>query len=115
MDIYKITDNYLGVLRKYAVFNGRAPRTEYWWFVLANLIVSVAISIISKDLNNLYGILTFLPGLGVGVRRLHDVGKSGHFLWWLLLPIAGLIIVITKLAKKGHHGENKYGPIPATI
>ena len=115
MDIYKIWDNYVGVLKKYAVFSGRAGRAEYWWFVLANLIISVAISIVSDDLNNLYGILTFLPGLGVGVRRLHDVGKSGHFLWFLLIPIVGWIIVILKLAKKGHHGENKYGHIPATV
>ena len=115
MDIYKIWDNYVGVLKKYAVFSGRAGRAEYWWFVLANLIISVALSMISDDLSNLYSILTFLPGLGVSVRRLHDVGKSGHFLWWLLLPIAGFIMILVKQAKKGHHGENKYGPIPATI
>ena len=115
MDIYKIWDNYLNVLKKYAVFSGRAGRAEYWWFVLANLVISVAFSIFGENMSNLYGLLTFLPGLGVGVRRLHDVGKSGHFMWLLLIPIVGWIIVIVKLAKKGHHGENKYGSVPATV
>lgn len=112
MDIYKIWDNYIGVLKKYAVFSGRGGRAEYWWFVLANIIISIAINSLSEDLGNLYGVLTLLPGLGVGVRRLHDVGKSGWFLLMALIPIVGWIILIVKLAKQGHSGENKYGPIP---
>ena len=115
MDIYKIWDNYLNVLRKYAVFSGRAGRAEYWWFVLASYVVSIALTILNQDISNLYGILVLIPSLAVGVRRLHDIGKSGHFLWLLLIPVVGWIILIVKLAKKGHHDENKYGPVPATV
>ena len=120
MDIYKIWENYLNTLKKYAVFSGRAGRAEYWWFFLVNLIVSVALSVFDSVigvglLNGLYSVAVFVPSLAVGVRRLHDVGKSGWFLLIALIPIVGWIILIVKLAKKGHHGENKYGPVPAAI
>lgn len=115
MDIYKIWDNYINTLKKYAVFKGRAGRAEYWWFVVANLIISIAVSILGEDVNNLYGILTFLPSLGAGIRRLHDVGKSGKFFLFILLPIVGWIILIVKLAKEGQSDHNKYGAVPAKI
>lgn len=108
MDIYKLFDNYVEVLKKYAVFSGRAPRPEYWWFVFASLIISIALGTLDENLNNLYGILVFIPSLAVTVRRMHDVGHSGHYLWFMLLPIIGWILVIVQLAKRGQAGHNKY-------
>lgn len=107
MNIYKIWENYLDVLKKYAVFHGRAKRAEYWWFVLANLIISLALGIIGKDLSRLYDILVFIPSLAVAVRRMHDRDRSGHFLWLLLIPIVGWIIVIVQLAKRSKNIEDK--------
>ncbi|OGI65494.1 hypothetical protein A3A95_03190 [Candidatus Nomurabacteria bacterium RIFCSPLOWO2_01_FULL_39_18] len=95
-------DNFIGVLKKYAVFKGRAGRREYWMFVLVSLIVSIVLSILDgifglkldKDtgvLSSLYSLAVFLPTLGVSIRRLHDTNHSG---WWILAPsIAGLITV----------------------
>ena len=85
------------VLEKYANFNGRAPRAEYWWFFLAMVIASIVIGIIESILGlkgmvlGLYGPLSLLlwlavivPSIAVGVRRLHDTNRSG---WWILLPL----------------------------
>ena len=87
-------DNFIGVLKKYAVFKGRAGRREYWMFVLVSLIVSIVLSILDgifglkldKDtgvLSSLYSLAVFLPTLGVSIRRLHDTNHSG---WWILAP-----------------------------
>jgi uncharacterized membrane protein YhaH (DUF805 family) len=77
-------------LRKYAQFSGRAPRAEYWWFYLFYIIAYVAASIIDGILGT-FGILIIfvalglvIPVLAVGVRRLHDIDRTG---WWLLAPI----------------------------
>ncbi len=83
------------VFEKYADFTGRAPRAEYWWYVLAVIIVAVVVTIVESILGlglmfmGMYGPLTlllglalFLPNLGVAVRRLHDTDRSG---WWVLL------------------------------
>jgi uncharacterized membrane protein YhaH (DUF805 family) len=94
-------------IQKYADFTGRAPRAEYWWFVLAMVIIFVALTIVesivglNKMVFGVYGPLTTLlwlavlvPSLSVGVRRLHDTNRSG---WWLLLmvpyAIGGVLMV----------------------
>lgn len=84
-------------IEKYADFTGRAPRAEYWWFVLAVMIAYVVVSIIESILGinrmiaGVYGPLTVLlwlatlvPSIAVAVRRLHDTNRVG---WWILLPI----------------------------
>jgi len=84
-------------IQKYADFTGRAPRTEYWWFVLALIIASLVINIVESILGinrmvaGVYGPITVLlmlgvliPSIAVGVRRLHDTNRSG---WWILLPV----------------------------
>lgn len=96
---------YTDVLKKYAVFDGRATRKEYWMFVLINFIISIAVGIIAgivdfKALTSLYNLVLLLPSIAVGVRRLHDINHSG---WWMLLclfPIIGWIWLIILLAKK---------------
>ena len=114
-------DYYLEVLKKYAVFEGRARRKEYWMFFLFNAIIAIVLGIIGtvmggKGFNNilsvLYGLALLVPGLAVAVRRLHD---TNHSAWWLLMnfiPIVGTIIYIVLLATKGQPGDNKYGPNP---
>ena len=69
------------VLENYANFSGRATRPEYWWFFLANLILSVVLGFL-PFIGNVYGLATLLPGIAVAMRRLHDTGRSG---WWLSL------------------------------
>jgi uncharacterized membrane protein YhaH (DUF805 family) len=84
-------------IEKYADFGGRAPRAEYWWFVLALIVVYIVLSIVEGivGINHMifgaYGPLTALlwlativPSIAVSVRRLHDTNRSG---WWLLLPV----------------------------
>jgi len=113
---------YLAVLKKYAVFNGRAQRAEYWYYVLFNLIISVVLGIISAVIEDNFGILGLLyylavliPGLAVSVRRLHDIGKNGWTLLLSLIPLIGPIWIIVLMIIDSNPGENKYGPNPKGI
>ena len=83
-------------LAKYADFNGRATRDEYWWFFLAVVIGSAAASTVHPALYALFSIAALLPMLAVGARRLHDTNRSG---WWQLLGLVpfGIIVVIILL------------------
>ncbi len=112
---------YLKVLKQYADFNGRARRKEYWMFVLFNTIFAfLAISIDNLAGTNglfylLYGLAVFVPGLAVGVRRLHDVGKSGWMLFIALIPIIGSIWLIVLMATDSNVGGNEYGQNPKEV
>ncbi len=114
----------LVVFERYAMFEGRAGRAEYWWFFLANLIISVVLQAIAGASNALvilpiaYSLAVLIPGLAVAVRRLHDTNKSG---WWILIslvPLVGVIVLIVFLATDGDQGANQYGNpdpgLPAT-
>ena len=107
------------VLENYLNFDGRARRAEFWWYALANLIISFVLSIIDAAigtggyyggvLSGIYGLAVLLPGIAVGIRRLHDTSKSG---WWLLLifiPLVGLIVLIVFWATDSVRGANEYG------
>lgn len=101
---------YFKVLQNYVEFNGRARRSEYWYFVLFNFIISFGLGFVGGLFNtdllaNLYSLAVLLPSIAVGVRRMHDVGKSG---WFLLIPIYNLILAVTE----GEKGTNQYGPDP---
>ena len=114
---------YLQVLKKYAVFDGRAPRKEYWYFFLFNIIIELVLSFIEglagiapevdySVLALIYGLAVLVPGIGVGIRRLHDTGRSG---WWLLIsliPFIGAIILLILMAGDSQEGTNQYGPSP---
>lgn len=111
-------DWYLKCVQKHYVdVNGRARRTEYWMFFLVNLIISIGVSLVGRAIGapvigSLYGLAMLLPGIAVGVRRLHDTGRSG---WWLLIsliPLIGTIWIIVLLALDGNRGDNQYGPDP---
>lgn len=86
---------------KYATFDGRASRSEYWWFFLFTFLVSVASSIVSETLSGLFSLGVLLPSLAVGARRLHDVDRSGWFLLLWLIPIIGWIVLFVWAAQEG--------------
>ena len=87
-------------------------------FVLINFLISVALSIFegmtnsSSLLSGLYGLIMFLPGLAVTVRRLHDTGRGGMWVLIALIPIIGWIWLLVYMAEEGHSGSNEYGPNP---
>lgn len=110
-----VTAFKLVVFERYAVFEGRAGRAEYWWFFLANFLIGLVIQILAgvSDalviLSVIYSLALLIPGLAVAVRRLHDTNKSG---WWLLIalvPLVGIIVLIVFLATDGDPGANQYG------
>jgi uncharacterized membrane protein YhaH (DUF805 family) len=103
------------ILERYAQFTGRAGRAEFWWYFLANIIVYIvlniliAISSIFWVLYVIYALAVLIPGIAVGIRRLHDTDKSG---WWLLIsliPLVGIIVLIVFWATEGTPGPNRYG------
>jgi uncharacterized membrane protein YhaH (DUF805 family) len=101
-------------LRQYAEFTGRARRSEYWWFVLFTSIVSGAVSGFGDPIRSLVSAAFWLPGLAVAVRRLHDVGRSGWNLLWVL-TIVGVVPVIVWLTTDSDPAENAYGPPPPSL
>lgn len=111
---------FLHVLRNYAVFNGRARRKEYWMFVLFNILFSIAAGIADYSLfgsgsgaiSGLYSLAVLIPSLAVGVRRLHDVGKSGWFTLIIFIPLVGAIWLLVLYCTEGTDGSNEYGLNP---
>jgi uncharacterized membrane protein YhaH (DUF805 family) len=112
---------YVQVLKKYAVFGGRARRMEYWYFVLFNFIIAVVLGLIDQlvgtngVLGSLYALAVLLPSIGVSIRRLHDTGRSG---WWLfigLIPLIGAIILIIFMVGDSQPETNQYGPSPKIV
>ena len=106
--------------RKYLVFRGRAPRAEFWWFVLFSAIVSGLASGVSYGVSGeangaipgIVDLVMILPGIAVQVRRLHDIDRSGWWYWLALIPIVGWIILLVWNCKRGTHGPNSYGADP---
>lgn len=103
---------YIRVLQNYFNFEGRDTRTQFWMFVLFNVIISVVLNVLLEPLAGLYSLAVLLPGLGAAARRLHDTGRSG---WWQLIgiiPIIGWIIFIIFAAQPSEPKANQYGPQP---
>ena len=98
--------------QKYADFNGRAKRAEYWWFALFCFIVALMLDVASSGLSMIFSLATLLPSLAVGTRRLHDTNKSGWFQLLWLIPILGWIPLIYFLAQEGESQVNQYGASP---
>jgi uncharacterized membrane protein YhaH (DUF805 family) len=104
---------------KYSTFSGRASRSEYWYFGLFMFLVLCVAAVLdaaAKPLGSILWLLvllvSFLPGLAVNVRRLHDIGRSG---WWVLLslvPIVGALVLLIFHCLPGTPGDNQYGPLP---
>lgn len=92
-------ESILTCFKNYSEFQGRASRPEFWWFFLFIILVASILGIINEILIEIFLVLTLLPFLAVGSRRLRDVGKSPWELFYLLLPFAGLIILGVYWAK----------------
>jgi uncharacterized membrane protein YhaH (DUF805 family) len=122
---------YLKALRQYADFGGRARRTEFWMFVLVNLVISIVLGIIDSAigtanfyasggmasyspgvLGTIYGLAVLIPSIAVTVRRLHDTDRSG---WWFLIqliPFVGSIVLLVFVCLDGTPGPNRFGADP---
>lgn len=110
---------------KYASFEGRAPRAEYWYWTLFTLLVWLVVRLVAEAIDAANGtvvgrlvsevllfLVLFVPGVAVAVRRLHDRDKSG---WWYLLifiPVVGAIILLVWFCIRGMRGRNRFGPDP---
>ncbi len=114
-------DYYINTLRnKYAEFNGRARRSEFWYYTLFNLIVSMGLGMMDTFtgigfLSGLYALVVIIPGIAVAIRRLHDSGKSGWWLLVILVPFVGWVILIYFLVKDSQPFDNLYGPSPKSF
>lgn len=105
----------------YVNFSTRASRSEYWYWVLFVVLVNIVLALVERavfgnlhwsPLTNIFSLAIFLPSLGLAVRRLHDIGRTG---WWVLLsliPLIGSIILIYWACLIGESGDNEYGPNP---
>jgi uncharacterized membrane protein YhaH (DUF805 family) len=114
-----IIENWkLVVLERYAKFDGRAGRAEFWWFVLANVVVYVALLILAQIssiflvLYFLYALAILVPSIAVAIRRLHDTDKSGWLLLIGLVPLVGAIVLLVFYAMESTKGPNQFGPGP---
>ncbi|OEE69608.1 DUF805 domain-containing protein [Vibrio genomosp. F6] len=115
---------YITVIKKYATFSGRSRRKEHWYFFLFNILIGIVLGFTDAVMGNvtstsgygllgsIYSLALLIPGIAVGVRRLHDTGRTG---WWLLIaliPIIGVFVLLYFTASKGDVGSNKYGYDP---
>lgn len=115
---------YFDVIYKYAVFEGRARRKEFWLFYMFNLILML-IAVYADNITELgsikyyigpffgvYTLFVMLPLISVTIRRLHDTGKSGWWVFIKLIPVIGSVWLLVILATEGNKGQNKYGNDP---
>ena len=113
-----MVQEYVNVLKNYANFSGRARRREFWMFYLANVIIGIVlgvlavIPIIGNLLSTVYGLAVLIPSLAVAIRRLHDIGKSG---WWCLfglIPLVGGILLLIWACTDSKAEPNQWGASP---
>ncbi len=113
---------YLEVWKKFAEFNGRAGRPQYWYFALFNILAYIVLSVVDSVVGTnslsaggvglfggIYSLAVLIPSLAVTVRRLHDTDRSG---WWILIgliPVLGAIVLLVFMIFKSDEGANQYG------
>ncbi len=123
-------ENFIGPIRKYAVWKGRARRSEYWYFMLFILVMTIVLTFVdvmtgtlSLDsesgeiglLSTLFSLFIFLPQLAVSIRRLHDTGRSGWWFWIILIPVIGVITLLVFDCLDSQPGSNEYGANPKDL
>ena len=108
---------YLKVLKNYFGFDGRSRRKEYWMFFLFNVLISIALGVVEGlvgmpgVISGVYTLAILVPSIAVGIRRLHDTGRSG---WWMLLafvPLANLVLLVF-FCLDSEEGSNQWGDNP---
>lgn len=120
------------VFSKYATFQGRASRSEYWFFYLFNILLEIGLLIVGLILGAIvgdgtgalagmgiayvllciYGLIALIPSISVFVRCMHDIGRSGWWYWLALVPLVGVIVLLVFLLTGSDRGDNQYGPEP---
>jgi len=110
------------IKNQYADFSGRATRQQFWMFALVYMLIYIALGFVDAalgfgmeslgPLSTLFWLVTLVPALAIGARRLHDTNKTGWMQLIGLIPVIGWIIVIVLMALKGDANENQYGPSP---
>ena len=103
---------YILGFKKYAQFNGRSTRKEFFYWVVFGALVSIVLDLILSELSIVYALIAFIPGLAALVRRLHDIGTSGANVLWIFLPLFGFIYLLVLVSRKSQEGDNEYGPHP---
>ena len=100
---------------KYFVFQGRASRSEYWWFQLLLTPSYLISTLFENEISYIFlgiTLITLIPAISAGVRRLHDTNRSGFFLLISFIPFVGSLILLFFLIPEGTKGKNQYGPDP---
>ncbi len=111
------TEAIQSVFSNYASFSGRARRSEFWYFFLFNLIVSLVLGLLGNRISffsyisGLFSLAVLIPSIAVAIRRLHDTGKSGWFYLLSLIPLVNLYVIYL-MCKDSEPGDNQYGPNP---
>lgn len=98
--------------KKFADFKGRARRSEFWYFELFCLLLSLCLGLINENMATIAMLITFIPNIAVSVRRLHDIDRSG---WWMLIaivPIVGILLLLFWATQEGNPATNQYGESP---
>jgi uncharacterized membrane protein YhaH (DUF805 family) len=120
---------YIGAIKKYVTFTGRARRMEYWMTTLINAVIVILLMILANAVAGgnpyalysgnafaviywIYAIFMFLPLLALTIRRLHDINKSWGWIFICLIPLAGGIWFLVLMCIKGTAGDNRFGPDP---
>jgi len=98
--------------KKYAVFKGTASRSEYWWWALFSFVIQLASSgVLGRAGGNVVSLAIILPGLAVGVRRMHDSNHSG---WWVLCPIVNIVFLFFPSVLTGNRYRTDASSVPVT-
>lgn len=97
---------------KYVTFEGRASRSEYWWFTLFNIVGQLVLLAVFAPIGIIFALAVLLPSIAVVVRRLHDVDRSGWWYWISLVPLIGAIVLLVWFCSKGTTGPNRFGHDP---
>lgn len=110
---------YIEVLKKYAVFKGRARRKEYWYFQLVNSLISIVIALIFASgiegesiVSSVYSLAVLIPTIALSVRRLHDTDRSGWLMLLLFIPIIGWLVLLYFFVQDSQSITNEYGENP---
>lgn len=105
-------DYFIGALKKYADFTGRARRKEYWMFILVYMVIAIILGFVGSEIiSALFGLAMLIPSISIAARRLHDTGRTG---WWQLIsliPLIGFIVLLVFLVQDSLD-DNQYGPNP---